>query len=250
MYLPSSDFKLFSYASPPQDLSITLNNSSTWTHCGPLLEPTSLPPSFYTWAQVTINGDLLPSLLPFLAFVRSFLAENQLDHYWLTIRVTRGNHDFDMPRWHTDRKFFQNKGSGKVHWKLCTTLVGPGTLFLRDGGKARRVQRKTRSAMKETDAFRDHQCREVRCLGCAGMQEVVRERLAEELKDYPIIRSAAGECAFFRVGDDIGAVHSEPQSHGDRVFVNVVPGTEAEMRRLTANWGMSFPRAWSLSWTN
>ena len=38
-------------------------------------------------------------------------------------------------------------------------------------------------------------------------------------------------CCFFRLGPDIGAVHSEPPQGGDRegmdrVFVNVVPGTE------------------------
>lgn len=248
MSLPSTDFKVIPYASPSQEPAITLNNSSTWTHCGPLLEPTALPPSFYTWTQATVNGDLLPSLLPFLAFVQSFIVGTQLDHYWLTIRATRGNHDFDMPRWHTDRKFFQDKGSGKVHWKLCTTLVGPGTLFLSDGKRARAVQKKTRSAMSKLEPHKNHRCREIRCLGCSGMQEVVRERLAEELKSYQEVQTAFGECAFFRVGDDVGAVHSEPKNHSDRVFVNVVPGTEDEMKKLTNMWGMEFPRAWSLSW--
>ena len=117
-------------------LSITLSKSSTWTYCGPLLDPTSLPLSFHTWLQATVNGDLLPSLLPFLDFVYSFLVETQLDHYWLTIRATCGNYDFNMPRWHTFREFFHDKESRMVHWKLCTTLVGPGTLFLRNGAKA------------------------------------------------------------------------------------------------------------------
>ena len=247
MPLPKTDFAILPYQSPTQS-PISLNSSSTWTHCGPILDPTCLPPSFHAWAESTVNGDLLPSLLPFLAFVHCFITENRLDHYWLTIRATRGNHDFDMPRWHTDRKFFQDETSGRVHWKLCTTLVGPGTLFLSDGRRARAVQKHTRKAMRDAPEFRDHACREVRCLGCAGMQEVVRERLAEKLREYEVIQSAAGECAFFRVGDDVGAVHSEPESHGDRVFVNVVPGTEAEMKNLASMWGMEFPRAWSLSW--
>jgi hypothetical protein len=29
-----------------------------------------------------------------------------------------------------------------------------------------------------------------------------------------------------------------------RVFVNVVPGTEEQLRGLMSRWGMEFPRAW------
>lgn len=101
--------------------------------------------------------------------------------------------------------------------------------------------------MEKAEAFKNHQCQEIRCLGCAGMQEIMRERLAEQLKEYPTVQTAAAKCVFFRVGDDVGAVHSEPESHGDRIFVNIVPGTEDEMKKLAAIWGMSFPRAWSLS---
>lgn len=55
-----------------------------------------------------------------------------------------------------------------------------------------------------------------------------------------------GEAAFFRIGEEEGAVHSEPPCHVDRVFVNVVPGTEQNLRKLMSRYGMEFPRAWSL----
>lgn len=74
--------------------------------------------------------------------------------------------------------------------------------------------------------------------------ESVRARLAVELGGHGTVQASAGECVFFRVGEDKGAVHSEPRSHGDRVFVNVVPGHEADLRALMAKWGMEYPRAW------
>ena len=49
---------------------------------------------------------------------------------------------------------------------------------------------------------------------------------------------------FFRVGEKEGAVHSEPRSHGDRIFVNVVPGKEVDLKCLMTKWGIEFPRAW------
>lgn len=78
------------------------------------------------------------------------------------------------------------------------------------------------------------------------MQEAVRLRFAKKPQDDQVIQAAAGECAFFRVGDETGAMHSEPPNHDDRVFVNVVPGTELELKRLTSRWGMEFPRSWSI----
>lgn len=72
----------------------------------------------------------------------------------------------------------------------------------------------------------------------------MRVRLAEELKGYEVVQAQPGQCAFFRVGEKEGAVHSEPAASGDRIFVNVVPGVEADLRCLMAKWGMVFPRAW------
>lgn len=39
-------------------------------------------------------------------------------------------------------------------------------------------------------------------------------------------------------------MHSEPRSNGDRIFVNVVPGLEEDLRCLMSKWGMEYPRAW------
>lgn len=69
-------------------------------------------------------------------------------------------------------------------------------------------------------------------------------RLAAELGHHSIVQAHPGECVFFRVGEEDGAVHSEPRSRGDRVFVNVVPGHEADLMSLMAKWGMEYPRAW------
>jgi precorrin isomerase len=55
---------------------------------------------------------------------------------------------------------------------------------------------------------------------------------------------AMGEVAYFRIGDEEGAVHSEPRCDTDRIFVNVIPGTEEGLRNLMEMWDMEFPRAW------
>lgn len=320
------DFQLLPYSSqqpdsnggePTSDNPVTLNESSSWTYCGPFLtlEENSLPSSFHTWAKATVNGSLLIPLFSFLAYVHEFLAANNLAHYWLTIRATQGSTEFDIPRWHTDDLFFSPLAATKpkststsflsrklrfttqnyhphpqgeiqqrnnnqhtrkpdydalnpfIHpqpseaqppprnaqiitsntnppdWKLCTTLLGPGTIFINSRRNlARTIQRTTKTAVANENP--GHICLSIRCVGCASAAETVRTRLATDLKSHQTVQSQRGECAFFRVGEEEGAVHSEPRSHGDRIFVNVVPGDERDLRCLMAKWGMEFPRAW------
>ncbi|PSN74529.1 hypothetical protein BS50DRAFT_18058 [Corynespora cassiicola Philippines] len=241
-----------------QDLPpISLLNTSTWTYCGPILSPTSshLPPSFHTWSAATVSGPLLPRLLPFLSFLQDFLCKAGVQHYWLTIRATKATADYDTARWHTDDIFFDSDGEkdrvglkpGKSkkkrgYWKLATTLLGPSTLFLHEGDRARKIQREAKRA--ECEKRGEHTCTSMRCLGCTDTVEAVRQTLARVLATEQVDRPEYGEAAFFRLGDVEGAVHSEPQCNTDRIFVNVVPGTEKELRSLMGRWGMTFPRAW------
>ncbi|KAJ5794643.1 hypothetical protein N7457_001242 [Penicillium paradoxum] len=303
------DFGFFPYADSsiepkevlPSDDPLTVNNSSSWTYCGPLLtlEACNLPSSFNTWAQATISGSILPSLFAFLAYAHNFLTQNNQSHYWLTIRASKGSDEFDTPRWHTDDLFFSPRQPAKhpyrvsllspltsilkphrtgpsetkphpvskshaqkhecrpqttvqiqstsphpTNWKLTTTLLGPGTLFIpqKTNRLARATQHAAKAAARATNP--GHICLSVRCVGCAMAAESVRAKLAVELGGYGTVQAGPGECVFFRVGEDEGAVHSEPQSHGDRIFVNLVPGHEADLRALMAKWGMEYPRAW------
>ncbi|EEH18309.1 hypothetical protein PABG_00872 [Paracoccidioides brasiliensis Pb03] len=243
-YIPSSQ-------NAPLD-ALLLKLSSSWTYCGPLLNlpNQTLPPSFYTWAEQTVVGSPLPHLIPFLNFVHEFLLKNHLSHYWITIKASQGTHEFDIPRWHTDDLFYSKGVSSPTNqadetkWKLATTILGPGTLFLTSTTRARPIYNQIKQSIR--DENKGHICSPVRCVGCATAAETVRQRLAAEFQDHGFIQAAPGECTFFRVGDEEGAVHSEPRCHGDRIFVNVVPGREEELRDLMKKWDMEFPRAWCL----
>lgn len=241
MTIPPSDFQIFKYPTSDESPAINLKHDSTWTYCGPLLDPTSLPPNLYHWMSAAMEGSIVEQLISFLSHAHNFLAQTNMSNYWITIRASKPTHDFDIPRWHTDRPFFDSESDGLVTWKLCTTLVGPGTLFLARGSKARAIRSQTRRSIRKSEAA-SHQCSVVRCLGCAGMQEVVREKLAEKLAAFEVVQPNQGQFAFFRVGDDQGAVHSEPPIPCDRVFINVVPGEEKDLRNLMSRWGMEYPR--------
>jgi hypothetical protein len=252
-----SQLKSLPAREPDADFGITHN--AFWSYCGPLIAKSEhLPPDFHEWTSAALSSSLIPRLMPFLDFVNQALREHGLDHYWLTIRATKATSEFDQPRWHTDDMFFSARGGGlraipreddgdrtldlQTDWKLCTTLLGPSTRFIppKHQAEARKIQRSAKKALAT-----DHECASIRCIACAATSDAVRERLAAELEPMGTMQTKAGECALFRIGQEKGAVHSEPcMSSGDRIFVNVVPGKEDELSNLMTKWGMIFPRSW------
>ncbi|KAI1132613.1 hypothetical protein F5Y10DRAFT_230930 [Nemania abortiva] len=260
----SSSFEFLDYrpqtkSSPAADPNLQVTHNAFWSYCGPLLtKGEDLPPNFHEWTSAALSGSLLPRLMPFLEFVNEILREHKLDHYWLTIRATKATNEFDKPRWHTDDMFFSARGGGlrampredgsertldlQTDWKLCTTLLGPSTMFIptKSQAEARKRQRSTRKALTT-----EHDCTSIRCIACAATSDAVREQLSTDLNPMGMVQATQGECAFFRIGQEKGAVHSEPRmSSGDRIFVNVVPGRKDELENLMSKWGMSFPRSW------
>lgn len=259
-----------------------VKHDASWSYSGPLLKPdaAALPANLHEWNAAALTDSLLPRLLPFLEFVNAFLASSGLDHYWLTIRATTPTPEYDQARWHTDDMFFARDSRVKrttrppppsspsslfsssspsppaldlaTDWKLCTVLLGPPTLFIPVRHQAAARAREQR-ARRRAAALGEHPCTSLRCEGCASGAAAVRRELAAGLARFGAARAAAGQCVFFRIGPDRGAVHSEPPmgaapaaAPGGRVFVNVVPGRRDELAALTRRWGMEFPRAW---WT-
>ena len=248
-----------------QDLDISVTRNTFWSYCGPLLrDEEDLPANLHEWASATLSKSLLPILLPFLSYANGFITRSGLDHYWLTIRATKATSEYDRPRWHTDDMFFASSGglgsgaqitdnrrSGgmcerlpalETDWKMCGTLLGPPTMFIPDEHQAtaRDIQRSTKQALAT-----DHSCTSIRCVGCATTADAVREKLGNEFSRLGTAQAAPGECSFFRIGHDKGAVHSEPSMRaGDRIFINIVPGKKAELGALMSKWGMDFPWAW------
>ncbi|KAI7764548.1 hypothetical protein LZL87_003753 [Fusarium oxysporum] len=262
------EFKFLKYlddADQYQD-SMTVKRSAYWCYCGPLLDSSthpdfSLPNNFYDFENQVFTSSIRSSLIPFLSYINNLLVAKGFKDYFLTIRATTPTHEFDLPRWHTDELFFTKdvlpgtriglksqhqkyiKNTG-TDWKICTTLLGPSTLFIPASHQpaARKAQESARFS-----ASTEHECISIRCVGCAAAADAVRDELATVLRPFGAEAAEMGECSVFKVGRELGAVHSEPCiSEGDsgRVFINVVPGTEDELRVLMRKWGMQFPRQW------
>lgn len=256
-----------------------VKQASAWSYCGPLLHAKSLeemPHTFQKWQDESIKGNLLSMILPILHQANDFLASNDLQHYWITVRATKPDTEFEKPRWHTDDLFYERylsredgerslggapakrfwpavapmkmpkaSGSEPTDWKLIATLSGPTTLLIAHAHQkqARQLQRKAK-----VKCGKEHVCDSIRCVGCSTAASHVRDTLDQQLRLTPIVRPGVRQTVYLRVGHERGAIHSEPDlSHCDRVFVNIVPGTEAELAGLMRKWGMEFPREWAVT---
>lgn len=271
-------FAFVKYRSPLDETQpkVTVSRDAYWSYCGPLLhslpnqDDPPLPANFYEFEAAAFTSSIIPSLLPLLDFVNTLLTSSGLSHYFLTIRATRPNHDFDKPRWHTDEIVFSDGsdtalpgtrlgltlmrsktqslrcGMSGTDWKICATLLGPSTLFIPQEHQelAREQQKLQREA-----ASTDHDCMSLRCVACASSADIVRQRLATDFAKSGQVTADLTECTVFRVGRDYGAIHSEPNMSANtdgRIFINILPGTEAELKKLVERWGMNFPRQWWL----
>jgi hypothetical protein len=241
--------------------ALKVYNTSSWTYSGSLLPACSksLPASFHAWSSLTVSdpSTLLHRLLPLLSFLQNYLSDAGVHCYWLTIRASKPTKEYDERRWHVDDDFFSPDFDGRAmqapaprnqsnrksseRWKVCATLLGPSTVFLTDNDSALKTLRDTKAKQRISH---QHTCTSIRCLGCSTYADSVRHSLSHSLSAFPTTSPAPKEVAFFRLGSRHGAVHSEPTCDVDRIFVNVVPGSDEELKGLLAKWGLEWPRAW------
>jgi hypothetical protein len=246
--IPSKGFKICRYLNPDsvtlkeaERLSVKSENS--WSYMGHALNLDGFPTSLLAYTEASISGDLLGPLRLFLAHIHEkFLDTSEgCNSYWITIRATTESDEWDIPRWHMDGNYFQANENGAI--KLATVFTGHGTIFQEDGDAARTIygnhqnhlqtlfkSRKAENVMENED---DH---------WYNLEDELRPQLGEALAHLPIASPGPGEYAVFRVGSPPpnAAVHSEPPTHEDRIFISVLPGTEAQVRELAQRWGDEF----------
>ncbi|RSM04285.1 hypothetical protein CEP52_006872 [Fusarium oligoseptatum] len=139
----NKDFSFLKYRAVDshQEETVTVKRTAYWCYCGPLLDPFSSPDP---------DSALPANFLRICRYINSLLVSKGLKHYMLTIRATTPTPEYDRPRWHTDELFFSDLSKGNLpgtrlglksqykngernsgtNWKICTTLLGPSTLFI------------------------------------------------------------------------------------------------------------------------
>ncbi|GKU10054.1 unnamed protein product [Fusarium langsethiae] len=172
--------------------------------------------------------------------IREFLVTTQNDCVgnaeekracWFTIRSTKPNHEFNIPRWHQDGRMYPyDQGREEVvRSKYALTLLEPPTLMLMPDEDAFATERQGRAQhfwWQEKDTPRPSEEEK------DGADLRLRKWLENEFKDNPRVQVGNGQVVLFSWGRDNSPFHSEPDLICDRIFMSVLYGSEPELRGM------------------
>lgn len=139
-------------------------------------------------------------------FLKPKTLEKEHTSCWLAIRLTQDT-KLKTPRWHRDGRMFQSDDPDEIHSKYATVLLGQTTHILADSQLVSDVIDSSKYQLRN-------------------------EENAVKLAGEPLVPLNIGDIIRFTWGEKDSPVHSEPDLKGDRIFVSVLYGTEAELKRM------------------
>jgi len=183
-------------------------------HYGPHLISTGLD-----FLAEQVSGDFKSGFMAFLNHVKEHHMSPEQTSCKLAIRIYRVPDPTKPLRWHQDGFFWLPNGYA---YQLGTVLLGPPTLFQQPTQETQRIYHEV--TKDELDSV-PH----------------VRQALTDQFRDFKPVSAKPGELSRWTNGHDTGVVHSEPFPIVEpRIFVSLLPGTEAQLRNLCELWDMTF----------
>lgn len=145
--------------------------------------------------------------------VQNLVKASNKNSAWVCVRASTPTTAFDIPRWHIDGAYYGLNGPypypGLV-FKFAATLKGSSTLLYK-------------LPIDQQDLFISHWND--------------RAFLSEFLDLSKAVSPEKGEGVFFIVANDkLGAIHSEPKMHENRLFFSVLMGDKSEIDELNLRW--------------
>jgi len=168
---------------------------------------------------------------------------NNTSACWFTIRMTHPDAIFQIPRWHQDGRMFDiDPDSPGLRSKYATTLLGPTTLFLDLPNTAEMTEYLTFSdvakPLAEANDWTRSQLSETEAENLQ-FRGIVAGFFAE--RQYKTVPIEPNQVVRFSWGHSNSPVHSEPDiSGGDRVFISLLLGSEAEIKRMAQFRGTAY----------
>lgn len=233
------DFKTFSMGYTKSEKErikrFDLKESKTFSHYGSISDMEELN-SFLFNIGTNTQDDIKKMRKLIMNIIHTVLKVYKKKHFWLDIRVTQPKHDYDTPRWHKDGRIFSSDPNELYTSKFVTVLKGPGTLLIKGTDKVNQIhinnfEKQCKEAIppKNTKMSIEQSIR---------IQEKYRPILTKELADEKIVqvKNTQGLIFFTGVSMEQGALHSEPPINEPRMFISILPSSEANIIALKKRW--------------
>merc|ERR1711964_104751 len=185
-------------------------------------------------------------------FYTTTLKSTGYEAAWLCLRATVPSENWKIPRWHGDGKFYKGTAAS---YKVVFTIKGPSTLFASPSKEQRRQIDDLRAAqmlheghLSDPTEHEKQLAEEIRTaekefgspskfhlVNPGGFQMGLRKLMADRVQLEPLSVPST-DAVKYRVGDQKHAVfHSEPNKNADRLFLQMLLGTRAQINERRDN---------------
>jgi hypothetical protein len=154
---------------------------------------------------------------------------------WLTIRVKMPTRNFEIPRWHSDGRFYNifTQKEIDIQWKFLTTLIGPGTRLCEPSFSIKKKLYKMKDPVdrKDQKLYIEHKQKKVKLLSKTEKFQLTNNEGAIII-------------AHNNLKDDIKyrTIHSEPDITEPRLFISILPGSIDEISELGTRRGFQIKK--------
>ncbi len=161
--------------------------------------------------------DIMMNIIKKLLF--NILSGYKTDSYYIVIRIQGKNPLYNIPRWHCDGYYYENKN--KLQTKFVTVLRGNTTLILD-------MTKEEKEHFHKLKEYKDKDIKIVDDLDDPNRAEK-RKIIAENIKGKQI-HITNNQGIIFVAGDkDKCLVHSEPKFEDSRIFISILPGSKEDI---------------------
>jgi len=218
-----------------------LKVNDVFTHFGSIKDIVNLN-QFLSKLGTNTTDDIKSIEKLIMSIIRKVLKGYTKKHFWMDIRVTQPDHNFDIPRWHKDGNFFL-QGPIELHTsKFATVLKGPGTLLIKGTKKVNQIYNENLIEQRK-EYIPTKVMKEIIAKGTFGKQsrrihKKYRPILAKKLANEKVIQVKNTQGVIFFAGNpvDKAALHSEPPNDVPRLFISILPSTETNIKDLKERW--------------
>lgn len=164
--------------------------------------------------------------------IKNICKSYQKNDFWVSIRVSLPNTDFNIPRWHYDGPFFLNNPDA-IQAKFITIFKGPGTLFLKNEKESNEIFQKIKlEKRKELIKIKNNNYQKI-----DEIDNKYRPIINEALNKFKKTELKNNEGLIFSVNMEKHFIHSEPCINEHRLFISILPGSREDIEELKLRFG-------------
>ena len=164
--------------------------------------------------------------------IKNVCKSYQKNDFWIAIRVSLPNTDFNIPRWHYDGQFFLNNPDA-IQAKFVTVLKGPGTLFLKNEKESNEIFQKIKlEKRKELIKIKNNNYQKM-----DEIDDKYRPIINKALNKFKKSELKNNQGLIFTVNMEKHFIHSEPCINEPRLFISILPGSREDIDELKLRFG-------------